>query len=73
MNHHPLVDDEAVEKKGLCTDQDFDLYQGLEDTIEAQECFDEFPTFSSEAPAEPLQWPLSETFEALIFSIANLK
>lgn len=73
MNCHPLIDDEAVEDNTLLTDQDIDIFQGLEEAIEAQEFRENFLTFSRDAPAEPLMWPSSKTFEPLNFSVNKLE
>lgn len=45
MNCHLVVDNEAVEDNTLLTDQDIDIFEGLEKAVEAQEPREDFSTF----------------------------
>lgn len=73
VNHHLLVDNEGVENNALFTNQDFEIVQGLEQTVIAQEFSGYFPYFLKDAPNEPIKRSSSKKFKLLDFSIDKLK
>lgn len=65
MNPNLLVGDEAAADNMRLTDQDIDIFQGLDEATKTQEFREDFPTFLRNAPPKPLKWPSSKTFEPL--------
>lgn len=73
VNRHLLVDDKPTEDNTQHIDRDVDIFQGLEETVKAQKSRKHSPTFLRVAPARPLTWPSSKSFEALDFFIDKLE